>query len=68
VVLSAVEQCLAGGMRPPVLTSGNVAGARESNAQLVAQYPGRLADAYERHRRIQAGSIASQSPHELEQG
>jgi uncharacterized phosphosugar-binding protein len=67
VVLSAVEQCLAAGIHPPVLTSGNVAGARDANAQLVAQYPGRLADAYERQRRGQAGSNASKSPHELEQ-
>ena len=67
VVLSAVERCLAAGIRPPVLTSGNVAGAREANAQLVANYPGRLADAYERQRRSQAGPTAGQSPHELEQ-
>ena len=67
VVLSAVERCLASGIRPPVLTSGNVAGAREANAQLVANYPGRLADAYERQRRSQAGPTAGQSPHELEQ-
>ena len=66
VVLSAVEQCVAAGIRPPVLTSGNVAGAREANAQLVAKYPGRLADAYERQRRSQAGPTASQWPHELE--
>jgi uncharacterized phosphosugar-binding protein len=59
VVLSAVEQCLAAGIQPPVLTSGNVAGARESNARLVAEYPGRLADAYERQRRVQAGLAAS---------
>jgi uncharacterized phosphosugar-binding protein len=67
VVLSAVEQCLAAGIRPPVLTSGNVAGAREANAQLVAQYPGRLANAYERRRRSQGGYTASKSPHGLEQ-
>ena len=66
VVLSAVEQCVAAGIRPPVLTSGNVAGAREANAQLVAKYPGRLADAYERQQRSQAGPTASQSRHELE--
>ena len=67
VVLSAVEQCLAAGIRPPVLTSGNVAGARDANAQSFVQYPGRLADAYERQRRGQGGSKASKSPHELEQ-
>jgi uncharacterized phosphosugar-binding protein len=61
VVLSAVERCLAAGIRPPVLTSGNVAGAREANAKLVANYPGRLADAYERQRRRHTAT------HELEQ-
>ena len=61
VVLSAVERCLAAGIRPPILTSGNVAGAREANAKLVANYPGRLADAYERQRRKHAAI------HELEQ-
>jgi uncharacterized phosphosugar-binding protein len=60
VVLSAVERCLAVGIHPPVLTSGNVAGAREANAQLVANYPGRLADAYERQRRRHTAT------HELE--
>ena len=67
MVLSAVEKCLAAGIRPPVLTSGNLAGAREANAELVANYPGRLADAYERQRRRHGGPIASQSTHELEQ-
>jgi uncharacterized phosphosugar-binding protein len=61
VVLSAVEQCLAAGIQPPVLTSGNIAGARESNARLVAEYPGRLPDAYERQRRSQAGLAANGS-------
>jgi uncharacterized phosphosugar-binding protein len=68
VVLSAVERCLAAGIRPPVLTSGNAAGAREANALLVANYSGRLADAYERRRRSQAASTVRQSSHALEQG
>jgi uncharacterized phosphosugar-binding protein len=59
VVLSAVEQCVAAGIEPPVLMSGNVAGAREANARLVGAYPGRLADAYQRRRRSQAADSAS---------
>lgn len=50
VVLRAAEQCLDQGAQPPVLVSGNVAGAHEANQRLVEQYPGRLAPSYERLR------------------
>ncbi len=49
-VLSAIEQSLDHGIQPPVLTSGNVEGAKASNQRLVEGYPGRLAPTYERAR------------------
>jgi hypothetical protein len=54
VVLSCVEEYLKRGMQPSLLRSGNIAGAHAANARLVATYPGRLADAYERSRRAQS--------------
>lgn len=50
VVLRSAERCLQQGITPPVLVSGNVAGAREANQRLIEQYPGRLAPSYERLR------------------
>lgn len=50
VVLSAVAQSLGRGVRPPVLTSGNVTGAHEANQRLLHDYPHRLAPAYDRLR------------------
>ena len=54
VVLSCVEECLKRGVQASLLRSGNIAGAHAANARLVAAYPGRLADAYERLRRAQS--------------
>jgi uncharacterized phosphosugar-binding protein len=50
VVMSAVAQSLERGARPPVLTSGNVAGAHEANRRLLRDYPHRLPPAYDRLR------------------
>jgi uncharacterized phosphosugar-binding protein len=50
VVLETVQTCLARGIQPPVLRSGNTLGAAEANARLVQTYPGQLPAAYERLR------------------
>ncbi len=57
IVLSAVAQSLERGTQPPALTSGNIAGAHETNQRMIHDYPHRLAPAYERLRaRIRSGS------------
>jgi len=57
VVLSCVEECLKRGVQAFLLRSGNIAGAHAANARLVAAYPGRLADAYERLRRVHSSAV-----------
>jgi len=51
-VLSGIEECLRRGIRPPVLVSNNIAGAATANRRLVADFPSRLPEVYERARRV----------------
>jgi uncharacterized phosphosugar-binding protein len=65
VVLSCVKECLKRGVQPSLLRSGNIAGAHAANARLVAAYPGRLADAYERLRRVHHAAVGNDRAGEM---